>query len=232
MTSAIGSYGGYQNTMPATQGPRPRRQNADEMAADLFKQLATNNQGYIQASDLSSALSSVGDTTTDGQALFKALDSDNDGKVTQEEVSSALKKIEAQMGDEFNAMRTQGMPDMMAGGMPPPPPPKDDNGGLDQSQLSSLASDAASSGDTSAANRFASLAANFDSADSNGDGKVSFQESIAFEQTQRSQEASAGSSDNSNELIAPQALQRLMGMLRQYDGANITIISQQISIDA
>ncbi|MFC3530965.1 EF-hand domain-containing protein [Vogesella facilis] len=238
MTSAIGSYGGYQSAMPAMQGQRPRRPDASEMAADLFKTLDTQDQGYLQASDFSDALSAIGGSSDDGQQLFSALDSNSDGKLTQDELTSKLKEIESQMDSEFNAMRTQGMAQqmmaggmqgMMGGGMPPPPPQGSDDG-LDQDQLSAMASSASDSGDTAAADRFSTLAANFDAADTDGDGKVSFQESIAYEQSQNSS-ASDDNSDSSSDsrTVNARALHRLLGMLRQYGNSEDSGNSQLFS---
>lgn len=242
MTSAISSYGGYPPAMQAGYGSRPRKADASELAADLFSALDTQQQGYLQASDFDSAISALNgsSSSSDNSAseLFAALDSDSDGKVTQDELTTRLQELQSQLDSQFNAMRTQGMDGMAAmggmggmGGMPPPPPPGND-AGLDQDQLSSMASDASASGDSTAAARFSSLAANFDAADSNGDGKVSFQESIAYEQSQ----SESGNSDSSsttasadNSRDSARALQRLMAMLRAYDSNDTTGGSQLLS---
>ena len=234
MTSAIGSYGSYQSMMPAMQGQRPRRPEASDIAAQIFSELDTGQQGYLQESDFSDVL---GASSSDGAELFAALDSDSDGKLTQDELSSKLQEIASQLDSGFNAMRTQGMPQMMAGGMqgmggmPPPPPPGDDEG-LDAEQLSAMASSASENGDTTAAERFASLAANLDAADTDGDGKVSFQESIAYQQAQNgSSSADDSSSDSQGGGLNERSLQRLLGMLRLYGNSDDSS-SQQLSIAA
>lgn len=234
MTSAISSYGGYPPAMQAGYGSRPRKPDASELAADLFSALDTQQQGYLQASDFDSAISALNgsNSSSDSSAsdLFAALDSDSDGKVTQDELTSRLQALQSQLDSQFNAMRTQGMAAMGGmGGMPPPPPPGND-AGLDQDQLSSMASDASASGDSTAAARFSSLAANFDAADSNGDGKVSFQESIAYEQSQNASSDSAGataSADSSSQ--SARVLHRLMEMLRAYDSNDNTGGSQLLN---
>lgn len=235
MTSAIGSYGSYQGMMPAMQGQRPRRPEASEVAAQMFSELDTGQQGYLQESDLSDALGAIG--SSDGAELFAALDGDSDGKVTQDELTSKLQEIASQLDSSFNAMRTQGMPQMMAGGMQgmggmPPPPPRGEDEGLDADQLSAMASSASENGDTTAAERFASLAANFDAADTDGDGKVSFQESIAYEQSQNGSNSADDSDGNSQAGdVNARSLQRLLGMLRLYGNSDDSS-SQQLSIAA
>jgi len=239
MTSAIGSYVSYQGMMPAMQGQRPRRPEASEVAAQMFSALDTGQQGYLQESDLSDALGAIG--SSDGAELFAALDGDSDGKVTQDELTSKLQEIASQLDSSFNAMRTQGMPQMMAGGMqgmggmpPPPPPPQGEDEGLDADQLSAMASSASENGDTTAAERFASLAANFDAADTDGDGKVSFQESIAYEQSQNGSNSADDSDSNSQAGgVNERSLQRLLGMLRLYGNSDdSSSSSQQLSIAA
>lgn len=235
MTSAIGSYGSYQSMMPAMQGQRPRRPEASDIAAQIFSELDTGQQGYLQESDFSDVLGASG--SSDGAELFAALDGDSDGKLTQDELTSKLQEIASQLDSGFNAMRTQGMPQMMAGGMqgmggmPPPPPPGDDEG-LDAEQLSAMASSASENGDTTAAERFANLAANLDAADTDGDGKVSFQESIAYQQAQNgSSSADDSSSDSQGGGVNERSLQRLLGMLRLYGNSDDSS-SQQLSIAA
>ena len=169
-------------------GPRgAKRPDSDEMAAKIFSQLDTNNQGYLQASDLSSAVSALGQQanssgTSDSSSgssddLFAALDSDSDGKVTKSELSTALKAVSDELDSQFNAMRVA---NGMSGMQGPPPSGGGHHGGgkgdqgLSQDQLSSMASRASEAGDTTAADRFSQLASNFEAADTDGDGKVSF----------------------------------------------------------
>lgn len=205
-------------------GPRgAKRPDSDEMAAKIFSQLDTNNQGYLQASDLSSAVSALGQQanssgTSDSSSgssddLFAVLDSDSDGKVTKSELSTALKAVSDELDSQFNAMRVaNGMSGMQGpqGSAPPPPPPsggghhgggKGDQG-LSQDQLSSMASRASEAGDTTAADRFSQLASNFEAADTDGDGKVSFAESIAYEKSQQESEAASDSASSDSTTTA------------------------------
>ncbi len=216
MSSAISSIGSsYLPAMGAMAGsPRAmKRPDSEQMASEIFSKLDTDNQGYLEAGDFGS----------DNEDLFAALDSDSDGKVSKSELSTRLKQLEEELDSQFNAMRSQGMGGMMmAGGMqgmPPPPAGGEDDAGLEQEQLSAMAADASEAGDSTAAARFAALAENFDSADSNQDGKVSFAESIAYEKAQRSdsssdsEDASVASADSEQD---SRIMMRLMAMLRAY----------------
>lgn len=215
MSSAISSVGSsYLPGMSGTGGgPRAmKRPDSEQMASEIFSKLDTDNQGYLEAGDFGS----------DNEDLFAALDSDSDGKVSKSELSTRLKELAEELDSQFNAMRSQGMGGMMmAGGMqgmPPPPPAGGGDEGLDQSQLSAMAADASEAGDSTAAARFTALAENFDSADSNQDGKVSFAESIAYEEAQRgsasgSEDASVASADSEQD---GRIMMRLMAMLRAY----------------
>ena len=57
--SSISSYG-VANSYSGTFGmQRPQRPSAEEMASDLFSKLDSSGKGYIQESDLESALSAI-----------------------------------------------------------------------------------------------------------------------------------------------------------------------------
>ena len=238
MSSTIGSVGGFSPSMMQGMGgaQRPmKRPSSDEMAEQIFSKLDTDNQGYLEVSDFSAALgdSSSSSDSLSADELFSSLDSDSDGKITKDELSSRLKELSDELDSQFNAMRTD-MSGMMAGmqgmgGMPPPPPPEGEDEGLSQDQLSQMASDASEAGDTAAASRFSALAASFDEADSDGDGKVSFAESIAFEKASQSSSSSdssssasssSDSSTNSSTSVASRddarVMMQLMQLMRSY----------------
>lgn len=86
-------------------------------ADSVFSKLDTRKQGYIDKSDLASALSATGDSSAagDGSAvddMFSAIDGDSDGKVTKSEFTDAMSKLSDQLNAQFDASRVQG-------GMPP-----------------------------------------------------------------------------------------------------------------
>ena len=101
--NSISSYG-VANSYSGTFGmQRPQRPSAEEMASDLFSKLDSSGKGYIQESDLESALSAIigssssSNTDSTGTAsaseIFSQLDSDGDGKVTEDEMASGFQKL-------------------------------------------------------------------------------------------------------------------------------------------
>lgn len=206
--SSIGSIGSsYGSGMMHGMGA-PRRPDPAAMAEELFAKIDSGNKGYIEESDLASALSQLGDSSeTSAGSLFEQLDGDGDGKVTEDEFSSALTSVSQQLDAQFDEMRMQG-------GMPPPPPPAGDTG-FTQAELESQLSEI---GDTDSvrAELISTVIENFDAADTDGDGKVTFQEAMAYASgddttslTTESAAASASSSAASNDLALMQQIMRL-----------------------
>jgi hypothetical protein len=78
----------------------------------VFSKLDTKNQGYIEKSDLASALSGTGDTeSSDTSALddmFSAVDGDSDGKLSKSELTEAMTRVSDQLNAQFDASRVQG----------------------------------------------------------------------------------------------------------------------------
>lgn len=71
---------------------------ASSWASKLFSQLDTKNQGYIEQSDLASALNKVASSSANVEELFNQLDGDSNGKVTQSEMSTSLAKRFGRLG--------------------------------------------------------------------------------------------------------------------------------------
>ncbi|MBC3918693.1 EF-hand domain-containing protein [Undibacterium sp. CY18W] len=197
MTSVSGVSGSSNYYSQASSGvQRHGRGDPAKLADSVFSKLDTKNQGYLEISDLetafgnisgtssstTSATSSTASTGTSSTSnsstvndLFKKLDSDGDGKVTKDEFSSGIKKLSDELETQFNARRT-------SGARPPPPPDgggQGEDGGLDKTQLTDLASKVGES-NSSAGAALTQVAQNFEAADTNQDGKVSLQESIAY----------------------------------------------------
>lgn len=195
--SSINSLGSNNNmTMMHSHGMR--RPDPAKMAEQLFEKLDTSGQGYLQKTDFESAFSSIsssGSSSTDVDSLFTQLDGDSDGKVTKQEFSTALSQLSEQLDQQFQSRRMQeampggGMGGM--GGMPPPPPPAND-AGFRKDELSSQLEEIGST-DSKRASLISNIVENFEAADTDGDGKVSFQEAMAFDQASKT----SGSSDSS-----------------------------------
>ncbi len=111
--------------------------------------------------------------------LFSQLDSDGDGRITKQEFTDLVKKLT----QHFQSARMQGaMPPMgdMGGMTPGPPPAAEADSGMSKEELASPA-EAAGDSDSSLASLLTERVANFDAADANQDGKVTMQETIAYQ---------------------------------------------------
>lgn len=185
--------------------------NSSNSISQIFARLDTKSQGYLDKSDLVSAFSKIGsgNGTSTAEDVFAALDSDKDGKVTESEFSTTLAKLQEQLDSQFNAMRMQGHgghgPQGM-GGMPPPPP--QDDAGFTKEELSSQL-DAMGSSDSKRAGFIANVVQNFDAADTDGDGKVTFSEAQAYNSSTTSSET------NSNTTAAADGEARVMLKIMQ-----------------
>jgi Ca2+-binding EF-hand superfamily protein len=209
-----------------------------QMASLLFSKLDTKNQGYIEKSDLASAfsqLASSNDSDSSAENVFAALDSDSDGKVTESELSTVLSRLQEQLDGEFNRMRMQGGghggPQGM-GGMPPPPPPADD-AGFTEEELTAQLEEAAGS-DSARSELLSKIVDNFEAADSNGDGKVSFQEAMAYDKSTESTTTSEAASSTASSSEA-QVMRQIMELLHAYGRGQAQadkLLASQLSVSA
>lgn len=195
----------------------------------LFTRLDTKNQGYLEKSDLQSAFGKVSAAnkasgTASVDEVFAQLDGDSDGKVTQNELASALQTLASELDSQFNSMRMQ-RGGKGHGDMPPPPPPDEANGvgsaGFTKDELSSQLSEIGAA-DSKRASLITNIVDNFDTADTNDDGKVSMQEAMTFDKTSRSNSA-AGESDAASSASASNArgseasvMMKIMQLMQAY----------------
>ena len=206
---------------------RRQRPDSAKMAEDLFSKLDTTGKGYIEQSDLTSALSglsssrssSSSSSTTSASELFSQLDSNSDGKVTKDELSATLKKLTDSLDAQFNQMRMQGA-------MPPPPDQaQGSDEGFTKDELTSQLS-AIGSSDSKRSSLISNVVQNFDAADTNQDGKVSFSEAMAYSQSSSS--ATSTASDTTSSTTAStgtqktdaQVFRQLMDLIRAYGTDN------------
>ena len=227
--SSINSIGGGGYSMM----PPMKRQDSTQLAETLFSKLDTSGQGYIQKADLQSAFdkiastSSAGSSTSAVDTLFSQFDGNNDGKVTKQEFSDTVMKLSAQLDDHFASTRMQGtMPNAEMRGMPPPPPPPGDGPSLSKDELSSTLNQIGPS--DSRSNMMSNILNNFDAADSNGDGKVSFKEAIAYDQATPSSAGSTNSalsstdSSSGTSSASDQNLQLMLQIMKLVEAYGIT----------
>lgn len=153
--------------------------------SQLFAKLDSKSQGYIEKSDLLSAFSQINSSSSDSSEIddvFAALDSDSDGKVTESEFSTTLTKLQEELDSQLNEMRmngfggNQGSSGMAS--MPPPPPPQDDSGFTKEELTSQL--DEIGSTDSERTSFISNIVSNFEAADADGDGKVTFAEAQSY----------------------------------------------------
>ena len=229
--SSIGNISGYGSSTMSGMGGMPRMQRPDptKMAEELFSKLDTKGQGYIEKSDLESAFGQLSSSSSSGNSasveeVFNSLDGDGDGKITKDEMSSSLQKIAEELDSQFNKMR--------AGGMPPPPPPQGAEGandaGFTKEELASQLEEIGSS-DSKRSSLISKIVDNFEKADSDGDGKVSFKETMAYDQASQTSasggsnaatsSSSTSSSSDSTQLDA-QIMKQIMELMRAYGGGN------------
>lgn len=159
--------------------------SSNSSISQLFARLDTKSQGYIEKSDLTSAFSQIGSGNSDSTSVddvFAALDSDSDGKVTESEFSTTLAKLKEELDSQFSSMRMGGFggPQGSGGmaGMPPPPPPTDGEG-FTQDELSSQLEEIGNT-DSERSTFISNVVSNFEAADTDGNGKVSFAEAKAY----------------------------------------------------
>ena len=202
---------------------RRQRPDASTMAEDLFTKLDTTGKGYIEQSDLTSAISALSSTSSSGSStsaseLFSQLDSDGDGKVTQDELTTSLQKLAESLDSQFDQMRMQG-------GMPPPPPPSESDAGFTEEELTDQLAEIGGT-DSARASLISNVVNNFDAADTNEDGKVSFQEAIAYDKanpassTSSTDSTSSATSVASSDTTDAQVFRQLMDLLRTYGSAD------------
>lgn len=189
--SSIGSVGSTAAMMQSMSAMR--RPSAADMANKLFSALDTQGQGYLEKSDLASALSQIGSTgESELDEVFAQLDADSDGKLTQTELTDSLQRLSDQLDQQFDSLRMQGAMGGMGGmgGMPPPPPPAQDSGFTEDELNAQLAE----IGDTDdvRADLLETVLNNFSAADTDGDGKVSFTEAMAAKQAADGSAAATG----------------------------------------
>jgi Ca2+-binding EF-hand superfamily protein len=238
MSSTISSVGGHSSLMTQMM-----RHNTSKMAQDLFSQIDTSGKGYIEKSDLESAFqqlssSSSSSGTSTADQIFSSLDSNGDGKITQEEMSTGLQKLSDALDSQFQSMRMSeamgGMGGM--GGMPPPPPENDTGFTKDelQTQLDQIGST-----DSKRSSLLSNIIANFDKADTNGDGKVSFKEAMAYDQSSNSSSttssgSSASSTSTSSSSTASEAklMLTIMQLMHAYQTNVTSSMTSSVSTSA
>ncbi|MCK9199929.1 MAG: EF-hand domain-containing protein [Gallionella sp.] len=237
--SSIGAIGGSSNwsAMQGMQGMRRPPDGGQKMAADLFSQIDSSGQGYIDKSALQAAFeqsSSTGGASSSGNVdeLFSALDGNSDGKISKDEFTDSFQSLARQLESQLMSGNS-----MQIGNMPPPPPPPRNDAGFTKDELTSQL-DAIGSSDSTRSSLISKVIENFDQADSNGDGKVSFKEAMALDQsgsgdsTTSSTSNSSSSASLASEDLNAKLMRQLMQLMQAYnlndqssEGSNISLVA-------
>lgn len=218
------------SSMSSWQHTPPTQQQLKTQASELFSALDSSSKGYLDATDFSQALQSVQQDTPDSQASewFSQLDADADGKLTSDEFSTAVSE------QLYNARGMMGAGGPPAGpapsemrGMPPPPPEEDSGKTVDElTEMLQQATDT----DSRMASDLQQLIEQFDSADSDRDGKVTRDEAMAFKDSQQTK-ASADASNSTTTSASQQQLQHtLMQLMKSYGATAAMTVSSTNSL--
>lgn len=147
--------------------PQLSKEQLTEAAGNLFGKLDSQNKGYLEQSDFSSLLSGLqnDEASTKSEDLFSSLDSDGDGQLTSSEFSDNFSNL------LYSAQGTMGSR---------PAPPQDS--GKSKDELTALLEELEQE-DEKSTEGLKSLLDNFDTADADGDGKVTMQEAMTYRQS-------------------------------------------------
>lgn len=234
--SATGSAS-YSLYTGSTTGQARHRPSAEAMAEKLFSTLDSSGKGYIDASDLSAAISGLSASSStqndsiSAEDIIGQFDGDGDGKVSESEFAAGFKQLAEALDSQFDQTR-------VGGGMPPPPPPAGDDAGFTKEELSAQLEEIGDS-DSRRSSLISSVVQNFDEADTDGDGKVSFAEAMAFDQTTTgsstsSSESTSGTATSgtaaSGQLLDAQIFRQIMELMRAY--GNETARASGLSVTA
>ncbi len=188
--------------------------DTSKLAAQLFAQLDSKGLGYINKSDLQNAVSSASATSSSTGSvdeLFTKLDSNGDGKVSKSEFSDLLQKLADSLDQQAMNARLQQSGTAL------------EDSGLTQEQLGSMAKELSVS-DSKRASLMSDLAANFDKADADHDGKVTIKEAMAYADSKKTASTSQAltTADASASDSQARMLQQLLQLAQAYDSRSKT----------
>ncbi|THF67299.1 hypothetical protein E6C76_02680 [Pseudothauera nasutitermitis] len=192
------------------------------LAAIQAQAARTGSTTYSATASSTSATSSVSE-------LFSTLDGDSDGSVTEQEFSDALSSLLARLNEQVGSSgQGPGGPGGV-GGMPPPPPPEGEDEGFSLEELTAQLEEIGDS-DPTRASLLSSVIENFDTADSDGDGKVTFKEAMALQESQSGSESTSASSTQTQETDL--VLARILQLAQTYGISTIQASLSQFSVSA
>jgi len=169
--SSISSISG-SSAWAAYASANKQKTQTSSVVDKLFEKLDTNQQGFLDKSELQATLSAnVGGNSgqsASADEMFNAMDADGDGKITKQELGNTLESIMGKMDNLAASMRVHGGRDKQGV-----------DEGFTKDQLTQMAQ-GSSATDSKSSAFMSAIAANFEQADSNGDGKVNRDEAMAY----------------------------------------------------
>ena len=153
---------------------------ATQKADQLFSQLDAAGKGVIESADLQSAFDRIAaKASAKADQLFTKLDANSDGSVTKEEFSGSINRLAEQLDQHYMRLRMYG---------------EQSGKSFSQDELTGLASH---------------ISNTFNTADSDGDGRISIREAANFGKLNATASISAAPSESQNVELMLQVL-RLM----------------------
>lgn len=168
--SSISSLSGSSMLASYASTKVTQKAQTSSMVDELFKKLDTDQQGSLDKSELQKALSAAStDTTSSASAdeMFSAMDADGDGNITKTELGDTLQSLMDKMDNLMASMRVRGAQGEAV------------DEGFTKDQLTEMSQDSNAT-DSKRASFMAEIAANFDAADSDGNGKVNREEAMTY----------------------------------------------------
>lgn len=213
-----------QSAYSISSMPKPQlsKEQLTEAAGHLFANLDSQNKGYLEQSDFSSLLNAMPNkaASSKSEELFSSLDSDGDGQLTSSEFS-----------DNFSTLLYSAQGTMGAMGSRPAPP---QDSGKSKDELAALLAELEQE-DESATEGLQSLLDNFDTADTDGDGKVSMQEAKSLRESQQTESSSlasqVNSSSDSSESIGKLLNRTMQQLMHTYGGLTKTEIQSGSAVN-
>jgi len=204
---------------------------SSQITNNIFSKIDSKNQGYIEKSDLASAL---GKSDSENESLFNSIDTDNDGQITKSEMTTKIENLLGQLNSNSssNRMPPPGGAMQSMGGMPPPPPPpsNEEDEGVTLEQASEIAS---TTDDEMLSSIMSEISENFEVADADGDGKVTREEGMAFhEENKKTSSTDSSNTDSIQANITNDGLQQLLAKLIEAYGIDTGEDSSSIYANA
>ncbi|NEX20561.1 hypothetical protein G3480_09595 [Thiorhodococcus mannitoliphagus] len=189
MSSILTNIGDIASSLYGAKSEQTQRYGSPtDSIEQVFSYLDTEGKGYLDTADFAAAFESLGLRSGDGsladagaEEVVSVLDLDGDGRVTTDDMTQGLQTLT----DSLGVLRGRESPvgPEAVGAMTPPPTPEQVLGFTEEalkSQFEALTSGAEADPEDEGTQLLASILDDFETADADGDGRVSGEEAMAF----------------------------------------------------